>query len=142
MINNSNNKIKYYQQWYGEKCPYKNEIKKRKEEKEREEKEREYLSSISRGIPLHQQYQQLQQQKQNEIILGPKKYRPRSALPSTNRKMKGHYNSDMNDEIGEENAVLTIRYQIFILSVFCFLCLSLIVFLFNIELHFVILISK
>jgi hypothetical protein len=61
-------KIHRYQSWYGEKCPYTKPPIKIKTVNE----EREFIPSISKGLATPQSHR--------EIILGPKRERPHSAI--------------------------------------------------------------
>lgn len=127
MINDNINKVKYYQNWYGEKCPYSPKTNNNNNNNKYYNEEREYTPSITKGIPLNQQQQrQLQQQgkefilnKHHEVILGPKRSRPNSAMQSSskgnmlakrpNSAIKRIQQPEITDEIIEENAVLTIK---------------------------------
>lgn len=66
-------KVHRYQSWYGERCPYTKPAMKIKEE-------REFIPSISKPIVPPQSHQ--------EIILGPKRERPHSAVRPSHSSSK------------------------------------------------------
>jgi hypothetical protein len=66
-------KIHHYQSWYGEKCPYTKPAIKIKPFHE----EREFIPPISKGLATSQY---------REIILGPKRERPNSAVRTSSSK--------------------------------------------------------